>query len=109
MIRMVDESRTLRLIWPQWQGAGKDNVAFLLPQVPMPRARLAYAVGARVLDAVLPRHEGPTEWVSVPSSESPSIDGIESRGEVIHSLQEALAALSRHELDRVLTLGASAR
>lgn len=34
-----DDPRTLRLVWPQWQGAGRDNIQALLPEVPYERAR----------------------------------------------------------------------
>ena len=45
--------KTLRLVWPQWQGAGRDNVAVLLPEFPFATARTGYAMGARVLNAIL--------------------------------------------------------
>lgn len=104
---IVDDARTLRLIWPQWQGAGSDVVAELLPEFPLAEARRAYPVGTRVLEAVLPAHAGPTETVPVPMGEPTpgSIDGIESRPEILASLDAALAALGRHDVDRVLTLG----
>lgn len=103
---MQDESRTLRLVWPQWQGAGRDNVRELLPEVPLARARRGYAVGARVLDAILPPHEGPSEVVPVPAGDDEqSTDGVESRDAIIESLTAALEALARHDADRVLTLG----
>lgn len=49
--------KTLRLMWPQWQGAGRDNVAVLLPEFPFATARTGYAVGARVLNAILAHEE----------------------------------------------------
>ena len=49
--------KTLRLMWPQWQGAGRDNVAVLLPEIPFATARTGYAVGARVLNAILAHEE----------------------------------------------------
>lgn len=100
--------RTLRLIWPQWQGAGRDNVAALLPQFPLEDARRGYAVGARVLNALLPEHDGPTVTVDVPDTQSGSVDGVESRPEVTSSLRSALRCLeplATGDVDRVLTLG----
>src|SRR5690625_1516849 len=61
----MNDARTLRLVWPQWQGAGRDNVAQLMPEVSLTRARRGYVVGARVLQAILPEHAGPTEIVPV--------------------------------------------
>lgn len=102
-----DDPTTLRLVWPQWQGATRENVARLLPEVPLGDARLGYATGARVLQAVLPPHPGPTEIVSVAMVEPDegSTGGVESRGAVIDSLTSALEAIRRHDVDRVLTLG----
>ncbi len=96
---------TLRLVWPQWQGAGRDNVAELLPGFPLEEARRGYATGSRVLEAILPDHDGPTEVVPVADTESDSTDGVESRREVLASLAAAQEAIARHEADRVLTLG----
>ncbi len=101
-----DESRTLRLVWPQWQGAGRDVVAALLPEVPLARARRGYTTGSRVLDAILPPHAGPTEVVPVEDADDEgSTDGIESRAAVVRSLAAGLAVIGRHDADRILTLG----
>lgn len=107
MAQEMNDARTLRLVWPQWQGAGRDNVAQLMPEVSLAQARLGYAVGARVLQAVLPEHAGPTEIVPVDMDDPAegSTDGIESRTTILSSLDAAQQALSRHEVDRVLTLG----
>ena len=51
---------TLRLVWPQWQGAGTSSVRELAPEFPFEVARRGYAVGSAVLRAVLPEHDGPT-------------------------------------------------
>jgi len=50
----------LRLLWPQWQGAGTSSVRELAPEFPFDVARRGYAVGSAVLAAVLPPHDGPT-------------------------------------------------
>lgn len=102
----LNDPHTLRLVWPQWQGAGRDNVAQLLPEVPLAQARRGYAVGSRVLQAVLPAHAGPTEIVTVAADDDErSTGGIESREAIIQSLTNALNVLGRHDPDRVVTLG----
>lgn len=100
-------SRTLRLIWPQWQGAGKDVVSALAPELPLKDARRGYAVGTAVLKAVLPTHDGPTVEVPVPlGDEGLEVrDGVEAREAVLRSLKAALQALDAADFDRVLTLG----
>ena len=65
----------LRLIWPQWQGAGSPSVHALAPEFAFEVARRGYAVGATVLAAVLPPHDGPTATVPVSMSD----DGLEER------------------------------
>ena len=50
---------TLRLLWPQWQGAGTASVQALTPEFPIELARRGYAVGTTVLAAVLPANQGP--------------------------------------------------
>lgn len=82
-------AQTLRLVWPQWQGAGRDNVSELLSEFPIGTARRGYEFGSRILDAILPRHNGPTEIVPVPDHESASTGGIESRPEILASLAAA--------------------
>ena len=99
----LKNSRTLRLVWPQWQGATRDNVEMLLPEVPIAQAQRGYAIGAKVLDAILPKHAGPTEVVPVEMSDfnEGSTNGIESRTAILNSLDAALEVL----YDRILTLG----
>lgn len=91
------------MVWPQWQGATRDNVEMLLPEVPIAQAQRGYAIGAKVLDAILPKHAGPTEVVPVEMSDfnEGSTNGIESRTAILNSLDAALEVL----YDRILTLG----
>ena len=98
---------TLRLIWPQWQGAEGANVAALAPELPFDRARHGYALGAKVLSAILPTPDGPTAQVPVsmdPTGLSPQ-DGIEAKDAVVTQLGAALAVLDQQRPERVLTLG----
>ncbi|MFZ2512442.1 MAG: 4a-hydroxytetrahydrobiopterin dehydratase [Gordonia sp. (in: high G+C Gram-positive bacteria)] len=97
--------RTLRLVWPQWQGAGAAGVADLFGEVALERARRGYAVGSQVLEAVLPPARGPVAHVVVDDVDEPATEGIESRGVVVESLESALEALARNDFDKVLTLG----
>ena len=76
---------TLRLYFPQWQGAGVESVRTLFSEVPLEEARRGYAVGAAVLGAVLPAHSGPTALVPVESGDRglSKQDGIEAKEAVI--------------------------
>jgi arginase len=99
---------TLRLTYPQWQGAGRDMVRHLLPEFQLEQARLGYATGSRMLNAILPEHHGPSETVDVPMDnvlDAEVIDGIESREAITLSLKSALEKIARHDAKRILTLG----
>jgi Arginase family len=98
---------TLRLVWPQWQGASVEAVRTLFSEVPFEDARRGYAVGAAVLNAVLPAHTGPTALVPVEAGDRglSKQDGIEAKEAVIAQLAGALEVIGRHSPQRILTLG----
>ncbi|GAA1398467.1 arginase family protein [Luteococcus peritonei] len=104
---MTESPTTLRLLWPQWQGATAANVVELFPEVPLPDARLAYAMGSRLLGHMLPPHDGPVAEVPVAPDDSGLVleRGIESRAVLLEQLRAALALVEQHDCDRVLTLG----
>jgi hypothetical protein len=45
------DGSTLRLVWPQWQGAGTSSARSLAAEFPFDVARRGYAVGSAVLEA----------------------------------------------------------
>jgi arginase len=98
---------TLRLVWPQWQGAGVESIRGLFSEVPFEEARRGYAVGAAVLNAVLPAHSGPTALVPVESGDLGlgKQDGIEAKEAVVAQLGKALEVIGRYGPQRILTLG----
>lgn len=93
----------LRLVWPQWQGAGTASVKKLAAEFPFDVARRGYAVGSAVLEVVLPPHDGPTVTVPVTMSDDglEQRDGVEARTVII----EQLARARRHGPARIATLG----
>src|SRR5262249_39226551 len=104
---VAENPPTLRLVWPQWQGARAETVRALLPQAPVEDASRGYAVGCAVLDAVLPPHTGPTALVAVESGDRGlgEQDGIEAKAAVVAQLAAALEVIARHRPQRILTLG----
>jgi arginase len=72
----------LRLVWPQWQGAGTVSVQEFASEFPFDVGRRGYAVGSAVLEAVLPPHDGPTVTVPVSMTNEglAQRDGVESQG-----------------------------
>lgn len=97
----------LRLLWPQWQGAGSSSVRSLAPAFDFAAARRGYAVGTKVLEAVLPEHAGPTATVPVAMDDRglDEQDGIEAKSVVLAQLREALDIITSHAPGRITTLG----
>ena len=99
--------RTLRLVWPQWQGAGTSSVAAEAGEFPLEVARRGYVIGSTILDALIPPTGGPSATVSVPVDASglETRDGVEAKTAVTAQLSEALEKISQAHPDRILTLG----
>lgn len=97
----------LRLVWPQWQGAGASSVRELAAEFPFPVARRGYVVGSAVLEAVLPPHDGPTAAapVSLVDAGLDLVDGVEAKSVLTDQLAAALAVIARHDPARITTLG----
>jgi arginase len=105
--KVVANSRHLRLVWPQWQGAGTESIRSLAPEFPFDVARRGYAVGTKVLQAVLPGHDGPTAVVPVQMGDAglEERDGIEAKTVVLDQLRSALRIIEEHDPARITTLG----
>jgi hypothetical protein len=95
------EGVTLRLLWPQWQGAGTASVRALAPKFPFEVARRGYAVGSAVLAAVLPAYQGPTVAAPVAMDDTglELADGIEAKQAILTQLAQALEVIRQHEAD----------
>jgi arginase len=106
-VRRNSSGPHLRLVWPQWQGAAAESVRAFNDDLPFWVARRGYAVGAAVLQAVLPAHRGPTALVPVEMSERglEERDGIEAKTVVLEQLTAALAIIAEHDPARITTLG----
>ncbi|WP_300079358.1 arginase family protein, partial [Propioniciclava sp.] len=104
---MDGTARTLRLVWPQWQGAGTSAVRELAAEFPFEVARRGYVVGSAVLAAVLPPHDGPTATVPITMGDEDLTerDGMEAKAAVLRQLRAALDLIAQHNPDRILTLG----
>jgi arginase len=98
---------TLRLIWPQWQGAQPEVVAMLTPELPFDAAQLGYHLGSRLLQTMAPRADGPEAVVPVDTSRDAlhTKDGIFARDSVLTQLRAALETIATYTPDRIVTLG----
>jgi arginase len=79
---------TLRLLWPQWQGAGTSSVTELASEFPFGIACRGYAVGSAVLAAILPPNQGPVATAPVTFSDEglEERDGIEAKTVILGQL-----------------------
>lgn len=101
------DTETLRLLCPQWQGAGTSSVRTLASEFPFDVARRGYAVGSAVLAAVLPPGDGPTASAPVTMGDEglELLDGVEAKAVVVEQLARALAVIEQHAPARIATLG----
>lgn len=102
----ISAASHLRLVWPQWQGAGTESIRSLAPEFPFDVARRCYPIGTKVLQAVLPQHDGPTAVVPVDRGNAglEERDGIEAKTAVLEQLRAALAIVQEHDPARITTL-----
>ncbi|MEP7453312.1 arginase family protein [Phyllobacterium sp. SB3] len=88
----MEREKTLRLLFPQWQGGGDPS----------------YMFGARLLAWLAPEADGPVEEVTVaePDGEPLQVsDGILAREIVVSQFQDARRRIDRHQPDRIVVLG----
>jgi arginase len=104
---MTSPARHLRLVWPQWQGAGTASARAFAGELPADAIHRGYALGARILDAILPPHAGPTELVPTEMGDRglATRDGVEAKEIVLEQLQTALRLIAHHAPARITTLG----
>jgi hypothetical protein len=98
---------TLRLLWPQWQGADVSSVREFAAKFPFDVARRGYAVGSAVLAAVLPTNDGPTVAAPVAMNDAglELRDEIEAKEVIVGQLARALEVIRGHDPARMVTLG----
>ena len=104
---LAQQERTLRLLWPQWQGAPEYMVAQLTSGIPLDQARRGYSTGTTVLHAILPAHRGPTATVPVTMNDEGTQhqNGIDAKEAVLRQLDDALRLIDQSDAERILTLG----
>ena len=96
--------KTIRLIYPQWQGG---DIARWIPELTPDDAARGYYLGALLLDFLAPRNGQATFTVpvtTVPAARE-AVDGVLDRDAILCQMQAALELLERERPDRVVTLG----
>ncbi len=100
----ADSSKTLRLIYPQWQGG---VVANWMPDIPANDVSRGYFLGAQLLQILAP--ESKQQTVEVPISldikSHKEEKGISGYRAIIKQSKDALNLIRKENPDRIVTLG----
>ena len=99
----MENTSTIRLIYPQWQGG---NVASILPELTPEDASRGYILGADLLNFLAP--ETKNKILTVPVSDD--INRVEENGildykEILKQTKEALKLIEKENPDKIVTLG----
>jgi arginase len=99
--------KTIRLIFPQWQGARLQDGS--IPEVPNAKdVRLGYSLGAKLLELLVPENKH-QKTIQVPVStaleQRPITFGVSDRDVIVKQAKEALNILEKEDPERIITLG----
>lgn len=101
------EANTVRLMFPQWQGARMQDG--WIPEVKdLKDASRGYALGSRLLEVLAPenpRHKIVRVPIGMEYGERKITDGITDLDAIVAQTKSALAALEMESPDRIITLG----
>lgn len=101
---MNDDKRTIRLIYPQWQGG---VVAHWMPDIPPEDAARGYYLGAHLLEMLAPETANKTVEVpvSLDGDDRAAENGISGYRAILRQTEAALALMREYDPDRIVTLG----
>ena len=101
---MNQQSTTLKLIYPQWQGGA---ITSWMPDIPAEDASRGYVIGAQILNLVAPDAKIPTATVPIDMSiESHEVEkGISGYKAILKQTKAALDILNKENPDRIAILG----
>ena len=105
MNTLYAQDKTIRLIYPQWQGA---DIAKWITEVPDPQqASRGYYLGAQLLDFLAPDNGQKTVTVPVATAltERKVTDGVLDRDILVSQTKAALDILEIENPDKIVTLG----
>ena len=95
--------KTLRLVFPQWQGA---DIVRIVPELAPHSAAHGYVWGSRILDLLLPKAQDEVLHVPIDMSMERTLSsGVMDRARLAIQTKDALKLLRLSRSTRVLTLG----
>lgn len=101
----MKQNRTLRLVYPQWQGG---DISRWIPEIEDPaEAARGYYLGAQLLDFLAPDNGQRTVTVPVSTTrkERRVTDGVLDRDDLLRQSRAALDILDVEDPERIVTLG----
>ncbi|QIW15737.1 arginase [Pasteurellaceae bacterium RH1A] len=102
-------NKTLRLTFPQWQGADPAIMQPLVPELSQQDAAQGYFIGSQLLEWLAPASKAAKATVPVSldytGEQVATQQGIYAYPAVTAQLQAALDIIKQHQPDRIVTLG----
>ncbi len=106
MTTVQHQKKTIRLVYPQWQGGSIDR---WVPEVEDPdEVARGYALGAQLLNFLAPLARNQETWtvpIEMEKGERTIVDGVWDRDALVRQTKAALAMLEVAQPDRIVTLG----
>ena len=100
---------TLRLKFPQWQGAWPDAAAKVYSELELLESTRGYFQGASIIQLLAPPHSGPTAEVPVPFEETEedleTVDGIYARRAILRQIKQSIEILNKENPAKVCVFG----
>lgn len=96
--------KTIRLIYPQWQGA---NISRWIPEIPEEDSARGYYLGSMLLNFLAPKTDSETFTVPVSTDNVERIekDGVLDKDIILEQTKAAISTLRIANPDKVVTLG----
>lgn len=101
---MTNQTSTIRLVYPQWQGG---IVAHLIPELQPDDASRGYYLGSQLLNFLAPGNGQKTLQVpvSLDINDRATEKGVNSRNVILKQTKAALELLQENKPERIVTLG----
>ena len=102
--------KTLRLIYPQFQGGWPQSIADCLNnQFSIEDATFGYWLGSQIMNIIAPKVDGPTCEVPINTDQSAEAlkdeKGIHARKTILNHLNAAMKIMNEQNPERILVLG----
>ena len=97
--------KTLRVLFPQWQGCGADYAAEFTTNLSRDSVRHGYETSTQLLSTLFPAPDDNTVIVPVAGYCTDVERGIESRPAVLHNLRTATELIRERDPERIVTFG----